>query len=112
MSDRLAWGILGAGTIARTFARGIVAGDSGRLLAVACRSQEKADNFAPEISIPYRYGSYESLLADPRVQAVYIATPHPFHAQWAIAAAQAGKHLLVEKPLALNAGQAAAIIQA
>src|SRR5476649_2141819 len=112
MSDMLSWGILGTGNIAKTFAKGVAGSKSGKVVAVGSRSQESADKFADQFSIPKRHASYEALLADKDVQAVYISTPHPLHAQWAIAAAEAGKHLLVEKPLALNAAEASAMIQA
>ena len=108
----LAWGILGAGNIAKQFARGLAVSQSGTLVAIGSRAQEKADQFAAEFSVPAAHGSYEKLLADPNVHAVYIATPHPQHAEWAIKAAEAKKHLLVEKPLALNHAEAMAIVEA
>jgi predicted dehydrogenase len=111
-SGKLAWGILSTGAIAKTFARNAAASKTGHVVAVASRSQEKADKFGDEFNIPKRYSSYEALLADPEVQAVYIAPPHPQHAEWAIKAAEAGKHLLVEKPLAVNYGEAMAIVEA
>ncbi len=82
------------------------------LVAVASRSQATADAFGAEFDIPHRHGSYEALLADPEVDAVYISTPHPLHAEWAIKAAEAGKHILCEKPLTLNHAQAMAVIEA
>ena len=112
MADKLAWGILGAGNIAKQFAKGVAASRTGTLAAVGSRSQDKADTFAKDFGIPTAHGSYEALLADPNVQAVYIATPHPHHAEWAIRAAEAKKHLLVEKPLAVNHAEAMAIIEA
>ncbi len=112
MSKKLAWGILGTGRIAGVFARGVAQSRTGTLVAVGSRTQESAEAFGTSFSIPHRYGSYEALLADPEVQAVYISTPHPFHAEWAIKAAEAGKHILCEKPIGLNAAQAMAIIEA
>jgi predicted dehydrogenase/aryl-alcohol dehydrogenase-like predicted oxidoreductase len=73
---------------------------------------EKAEQFGNEFDIPRRHGSYEALLADPGVEAVYISTPHPQHAEWAIKAAEAGKHILVEKPIAVNQHDAIAMIEA
>ncbi len=108
----LAWGILGAGSIARTFARGVAASRTGALVAVGSRTRESAGRFADELGVPRRHGSYEALLDDPEVAAVYIATPHPFHAEWAIKAAERGKHILCEKPLALNEAQAMAVVEA
>jgi predicted dehydrogenase/aryl-alcohol dehydrogenase-like predicted oxidoreductase len=110
--NKLNWGILGAGNIAKAFAQGLAASTTGTLIAIGSRSQEKADAFGAELNVPHRHGSYEALLADPDVDAVYIATPHPQHAEWAIKAAEAGKHLLVEKPLGMNAHEASAIVEA
>lgn len=113
MSDhQLNWGILGTGAIARTFARGLAQSRTGRLVAVSSRSRDSADRFAAEFGIDRAHASYDAILADPGVQALYIATPHPFHAQWAIRAARAGKHVLVEKPAALNHAQLMAMIDA
>jgi predicted dehydrogenase len=102
MSTPLAWGILGTGAIARTFARGLAHAHRGRLVAVGSRTAEKARVFAAEFGNVNAHGSYEALLADPAVQAVYVAVPHPDHAAWTIRAAEAGKHILCEKPLGLN----------
>ena len=110
--DKLSWGILGPGGIAKAFAKGVAASKTGKLVAVGSRSKEKADTFANEFQIPKRHGSYEALLADKDVQAVYIATPHPMHAEWAIKAAEAGKHILCEKPLTVNYHEATAVIDA
>ncbi len=113
MVTSLNWGILGAGNIAGSFGNGLARSKSGKLVAIGSRSQEKADAFAKEFGgTPRAYASYDALLADPNVQAVYIATPHPQHAEWAIRAAQAKKHLLVEKPIGLNFGEAMAIVEA
>jgi predicted dehydrogenase/aryl-alcohol dehydrogenase-like predicted oxidoreductase len=112
MTDRLAWGILGAGNIARTFARGLQGSRTGRLVAVGSRSQESAEAFGREFDVPHRHSTYDALLADADVQAVYICTPHPMHAEWAIKAAEAGKHILCEKPLALNYPEAMAVVEA
>ncbi|HEV2292764.1 MAG TPA: aldo/keto reductase [Tepidisphaeraceae bacterium] len=114
MSSRpkLKWGVLAAGGIARAFAEGLATSQTGTLVAIASRSQAKADAFGQELNIPHRHGSYEALLEDPEVDAVYIATPHPSHAEWAIKAAEAGKHLLVEKPIAMNFREASAVVEA
>ncbi len=108
----LAWGILGTGNIARKFATGVRGSHTGRLAAVGSRSADSARAFADEFGIPSAHGSYEALLADAGVDAVYISTPHPLHARWAIAAAEAGKHILCEKPLTLNYAEAAAVVDA
>ena len=112
MSRMLNWGIIGTGRIAHVFAEGIAASQTGTLLAVGSRTQEAADTFGEIWHIPRCYGSYTALLADPEVQAVYISTPHPLHAEWAIKAAEAGKHILCEKPLTLNHAEALAVVEA
>jgi predicted dehydrogenase len=100
--NSLSWGILATGRIARVFARQLSRSTTGKLVAVGGLSQTNVEKFAAEFNVPRSHGSCEALLADPNVQAVYIATPHPFHAQWCIKAAKAGKHILCEKPLTLN----------
>jgi len=108
---KLRWGLIGAGGIARKFAGGLADSKTGELVALASRSKASAERFAAEF--PARcHGSCEALLADPAVDAVYISTPHPFHAEWAIKAAEAGKHILCEKPLAMNHAEALAILEA
>ncbi|MBM7050333.1 MULTISPECIES: aldo/keto reductase [Rhizobium] len=102
------WGIIGPGRIAQTFADGIAHSRSGKLVAIASRNPEKpglGDNF-PGARI---VSGYEALLADKEIDAVYIATPHTGHAEWAIKAIRAGKHVLVEKPIALSAYDAETI---
>ncbi|CAH0294630.1 1,5-anhydro-D-fructose reductase [Agrobacterium fabrum] len=102
------WGIIGPGTIARTFADGIAHSRTGRLEAIATRNPDRpglAEAFAGARIIK----GYDALLADPDIDAVYIATPHTGHAEWAIKAIRAGKNVLVEKPIALSAYDADAI---
>lgn len=112
----ITWGILATGGIAHAFAQGLKSSRTGKLVAVASREQSKADAFAAKFSTApgqiKAYATYEALLADPQVQAVYIATPHTLHAQWAIAAARAGKHILVEKPLTMSLTEAESIFAA
>jgi predicted dehydrogenase/aryl-alcohol dehydrogenase-like predicted oxidoreductase len=110
--DKIRWGVLGTGNIAARFASQLPSSATGELAAVGSRSQASADAFGDKYSIPNRHASYEALLADETVDAVYIATPHPLHPQWAIKAAEAGKHVLCEKPLAINRSWAAAMIEA
>ncbi len=112
MKDRLAWGILGTGIIARNFAKALASSETGRLVAVGSRSKEAAEAFGAQFGVARRHARYEELLADPQVQAVYIATPHPMHAEWTIKAAEAGKHILCEKPLTLNHPEAMAAVEA
>ena len=111
MAD-LRWGIVGTGAIARRYALELRESASGRLVAVGSRTIENAEAFAGQLGPARPYGSYEALLEDPEVEAVYIATPHPHHARWAILAAEAGKHVLCEKPLTLHRGDAEAVVEA
>ncbi|MCG3150680.1 MAG: Inositol 2-dehydrogenase/D-chiro-inositol 3-dehydrogenase [Verrucomicrobiae bacterium] len=111
-SQKVGWGILSTGAISRAFAEAAPKSVTGRLVAVASRDSATAQKFAGEYKIPNSYGRYEDLLTDPAVQAVYISTPHPLHAEWAIKAAQAGKHILCEKPVALNHPDAMRIVAA
>jgi predicted dehydrogenase/aryl-alcohol dehydrogenase-like predicted oxidoreductase len=99
------WGILGSGFIAAIFAGGIAGSETGRLVAVGSRDQAAADAFAQRHG-GRGYGSYDAVLADEAVDAVYIALPNHLHLDWTIRCAEAGKHVLCEKPLALNAVQA------
>ena len=112
MNTKLNWGILGTGAIAKAFAHGLQLSTSGRLLAVASRTRAAADAFGDVFSLARRYPSYEALLADRDIDVIYIATPHPFHAEWSIRAAEAGKHILCEKPAGLNLGEAMVAIEA
>ncbi|HAI11364.1 MAG TPA: oxidoreductase [Phycisphaerales bacterium] len=112
MSDLLRWGIIGPGNIAKQFANGVNHSKLCKLVAVASRTPGKADTFADEFNIPTRYTSYEQLIADPNVDAIYISTPHTQHPEWAIKCAKAGKHVLSEKPAGLNRYQTEAMIQA
>lgn len=111
-NNRIRWGILSTGAIARTFARNLAASKTGALVAVASRDQSTADKFGDEFNVARRYARYEDLLADPNVDAVYIAPPHPLHAVWTIRACEAKKHVLVEKPIAVNHAQAMAMVEA
>jgi predicted dehydrogenase len=110
MPEIIRWGILGAGGIARKFATGLAALPDAQLAAVGSRTGESADKFGDEFSIPRRHASYEALAADPDIDAIYIATPHPYHAENTHLCLDHGKAVLVEKPFALNAHQAQAMI--
>src|ERR1700722_6415008 len=109
-SNPLRWGILGTGLIARTFAGDLRLTESGVVSAIGSRSRGSADRFADAFGIEGRHPSYESLVADPSVDVVYVATPHPMHRDNAILALNAGKPVLVEKPFAMNAVEAAEIV--
>jgi len=109
MSDQLAWGILGTGGIANLQASDLI--EHGfTVAAVGSRAQESANNFAAKFGIPTAHGSYEDLVADPNVDAIYVATPHPFHEEHALLALNAGKHVLVEKVFTMNATQAETVV--
>ncbi|HEX4430903.1 MAG TPA: Gfo/Idh/MocA family oxidoreductase [Frankiaceae bacterium] len=108
----LRWGILGTGMIADAFAADLVHTDSGEIVAVGSRSQAGADRFGERHGIGHRHASYESLVADPDVDAIYVATPHPFHHDNALLALEAGKHVLVEKSFTMNAAQAVEVVAA
>ena len=82
------------------------------VIAIASRDRTRAEATARQLGIPRAFGSYEALLADPDIDAVYIPLPNHLHAEWAIAAARAGKHVLCEKPLAMTAADAQAIVDA
>ena len=112
MSDKLAWGLLAAGGIAGKLVEAIDRSESSRVVAVGSRSQEVADRFGEQYGIPRRYGNYQALIADEEVNVVYISTPHPMHGEWAIKAADAGKHLLCEKPLTINHAEAVEVVEA
>ena len=112
MNRRLRWGILGTGLIAKRFAAGLKLSRTGTLAAVASRTKQSAEEFAQKFGAPRYHLGYQALLDDRDVDAVYISTPHPFHAEWAIKAAEAGKHILVEKPIAMNWHEATAMIDA
>jgi predicted dehydrogenase len=100
------WGILGAGSIAEQFTRDVLRLEDHRVVAVGSRTIEKANAFADKFAIPNRHASYQDLVNDPAVDAVYVATHHPMHRRDAEMAMNAGKAVLCEKPFALNARQA------
>jgi len=110
---KLRWGIIGAGTIAGAFGAGLKTSQTGVLTAVGSRSLEKARKFASQYAPDaICFGDYQQLLESDACDAVYIATPHPFHAESAIAAAACKKHILCEKPIGLNMADTQAIIAA
>lgn len=111
MSSVVRWGILGPGSIAKAFWGGVKGGKHGQVVALGTRDASRpglAETFPGARIIE----GYDNLLRDPEVDAVYIATPHPGHAEWAIKAAEHGKHVLVEKPMALSAFEIDAIFHA
>lgn len=105
-------GILGCANIARQFVRDAAGSPAVSLAAVASRSADKAAAFAAEFGIPRHHASYEALLADPAIDAIYNPLPNHLHAEWTIRAAQMGRHVLCEKPLAMNQAEARAMFDA
>jgi len=113
MNNRiLRWGLLGTARINRALIAPLRASARNELVAVASRALERAEAYAREWSIPRALGSYEAMLADPDVDVVYIPLPNGLHAEWTIKAAQAGKHVLCEKPLAATPGEVDAMAAA
>lgn len=104
----LRWGILATGGIAHAFTSDLRTAGLD-VAAVGSRSAASAQAFADEFGIPRAHGSYDELIADPDVDILYVATPHSHHLEPAVAALEAGKHVLIEKPVTLDAGQATAI---
>lgn len=108
--DTLRWGILGAGSIAKRFSEGANFLPDHKVIAVGSREQSKADAFADSFDIPHRHASYEALVADPDVDVIYVATPHPFHREHSLLALNAGKAVLCEKPATINAAELQEIV--
>ena len=99
MGSLVKWGFLSTADINRKLIPGAHASEKVGLLAVASRDKNRAEAYADEWEIPRAYGSYEDLLADPEIEAVYISLPNTMHVEWSIKALEAGKHVLCEKPL-------------
>lgn len=112
MPETLGWGFVGLGRIAHAFARDLALFDDARLVAVGSRSASRAFAFGQEHGAQECFGSYEEVFSHPGVDVVYVATPHHSHAALSIAALQAGKHVLCEKPVAINARETATIVEA
>jgi predicted dehydrogenase len=111
VADRIRWGILGTGKIARILATAIAGSTEGRLVAVGSRDPDRAAELAIGFDAKGA-GAYDDVIADPDVDVVYVAMHHPDHVEWAVRAAEAGKHVLCEKPLAVRRTDAAAIVEA
>jgi xylose dehydrogenase (NAD/NADP) len=113
MTDKiLNWGLLSTARINRSLIPALRISKRSNLLAVASRSQESAEAFAKNWKIPHTYSSYEALLADPEIDVIYNPLPNHLHAEWSIKAVEAGKHVLCEKPMALNVDEVDAIAAA
>ncbi|MEM9916087.1 MAG: Gfo/Idh/MocA family oxidoreductase [Planctomycetota bacterium] len=114
MNDRFRFGILGTGNIAGQFAHSVADAHRSRVTAVGSRTAESAAAFGERLGLPPAacHGSYAALLDDPATDAVYVSLPNHLHAEWTIKALEAGKHVLCEKPFAMNAEEAAAMFAA
>lgn len=108
--SEIKWGIMGTGWIAEQFTQDLAHVSNGQGLAVGSRSQESADRFAAKFNIPRAYATYEELVNDPEIDAIYVATPHPLHRENVMLALRAGKAVLCEKPFTVNSGELAEII--
>lgn len=104
------WGLIGTGTISNLFAEGLTFLERSEVYAIGSRTQKSALRFATKWNAPRAYGSYAELYADPKVDVVYIGTPHNFHFQNVTDALNAGKHVLCEKPLTINAAEARQLV--
>ena len=111
MSETIRWGLMGLGYISGRFADGLAHLPDAEIYAVASRTQDKAEDFGARHGAVKCYGSYEALAEDPNVDVVYIGTPHTAHLANTLMCLDAGKHVLCEKPFALNRAQAAAMIE-
>jgi predicted dehydrogenase len=112
-ATRVRWGILGVAKIAvEKLIPAIQRGETGVVAAIASRSADKAAAAAARFGIARAHGSYEALLADPAIDAVYIPLPNHLHVPWSVRAMEAGKHVLCEKPIALHAREAAQLVAA
>jgi predicted dehydrogenase len=112
ISGTLRWGVVGTGAIAAQFVADLALLPDAEAVAVGSRSAGGAEDFGDRFGIERRHASYAELVADPQIDAVYIATPHPFHAEHALQAIAAGKPVLVEKPFAMNACEARSVVEA
>ncbi len=111
--EPVGWGVLGPGGVAQqAVIPAIQASGAGRVVAVASRDRGRAADVAARFGVPRAYGEYAALLADPAVEAVYVALPNHLHVPWTAAAARAGKHVRCEKPLAPSAAAAAQAVVA
>lgn len=110
MSEQIRWGILSTGTISNKVTTAFKEIPEMQVTAVGSRTLSSADAFGDKFEIPNRYGSYEGLVADPDVDAIYIGTPHPFHKENSLLCLNAGKAVLCEKPFTINAGEAEEVI--
>ena len=113
MSTRVRWGVLGAANIAvKKVIPAMQRGTHSEILGIASRDPERAKQTAHALGVARSYGSYDELLDDSEIEAVYIPLPNHLHVPWTIRAADRGKHVLCEKPIALSAGEAESLLAA
>src|ERR1700690_1067965 len=111
MSTKLRWGVLSTANIGiKKVIPGMQQGEFTSIVAIASRDLAKAREKADALGIPTAYGSYEELLADPNIDAIYNPLPNNMHIPWTIKAAEAGKHVLCEKPISLTAAEAETLL--
>ncbi len=112
MTKKVKWGVLGVASIAtRKVIPGMQKGALSDIAAIASRDLTRAQAAARDLGIPKAYGSYDDLLADAEIEAIYNPLPNHVHVAWSIKAAEAGKHVLCEKPIGLNAAQAVELMR-
>ncbi|MBI04524.1 MAG: hypothetical protein CMI96_01755 [Pelagibacteraceae bacterium] len=112
--QKVRWGIIGPGNIANNFADGLISSYSGQLIAIASNNDDRRNSFGDKYSIneDFRFNSYDQIVNSEHIDAIYISTPHTLHAEWSIKAAGKGKHVLCEKPGAVNFKEGQKVIDA
>ena len=102
--EKIKWGIIGPGSIANNFADGLKGSYSGQLVSIASKNDDRRKNFGDKYDIhpDIRFDNYDDIINSEHIDAIYISTPHTLHAEWTIKAAGKGKHVLCEKPGAVN----------
>src|ERR1700756_5763475 len=113
MNKKVAWGVLGVANIAvRKVVPAMQRGEWCQIEAIASRDLKRAEQAAKQLGISKAFGSYEELLSDPDIEAVYNPLPNHLHVPWSIKAAEAGKHVLCEKPISLTVSEAISLLKA
>ena len=112
--EKIKWGIIGPGSIANNFADGLKSSYSGQLVSIASKNYDRRKNFGDKYDIhpDFRFDNYDDIINSEHIDAIYISTPHTLHAEWTIKAAGKGKHVLCEKPGAVNLNEGKKIIDA
>ena len=112
--EKIKWGIIGPGSIANNFADGLLGSYSGQLVGIASKNDERRKSFADKYSVheDFRFETYDDIINSEHIDAIYISTPHTLHAEWTIKAAGKGKHVLCEKPGAVNFQEGKKVIEA